>query len=1521
MSRAGARSNQGDEYQRLVALHWLIRLLKDSTINGVQADSLGIPGEEFRVTADDVVVLYADGRIRFNLLKKNEPKGSDWKLGDRLLQEELRKARDQLEARENSEVWLWSRSPFGRLKSLLDDCKAYPDLVAFQQDAPESSLGILARVAGVMERTSQATFGLLCRIDVGDHHGFEAWERINREALGQVVADPDRGMRVLRELLDSHQNKLGGHPAVLTRDVVLASLAREGLFPSAMRSEAEILTSFRAASAIGRNWLRAISGERILRQELGQVLALLEQGRQSVVVTDGPGTGKTCLLLDLADRLEELPNWGLLFVKSDRFADVETEADLEAKGLPSDIVGLCARLGATRRVAVVIDSLDVLSLSRQQKALQVFLGLMDRLERTPGISVVAACREFDLRYDPALRGRQWQETVRLQPLSFDDVVAPFLRRWGIGLDAVGADLRELLAVPENLRVFEKLAVVGAAPRAVSALGLHDLYLEEVVGRDPLLGGPALASLESMAEELAHGRTQSLPRPSFTGSPAAVQRLVSQQVLFEPAAGALGFAHQTVLETLLIRQALGRGQTLLGFIQAHPPLPFIRPAVRSFFFYLRAHDPVAFRRQVWAALADQGVAYHLKRLLAESLVEIAPEEEDWPFVRRFFQDAPDLFHRLLRRTDRDDWFVFLRDRWLPLARTAPDRERWLLTYANRLRTWANRRPADVVALWRAALVEHWATANAIVSAVTFGLHDFTEWQTEGLEDLFSALVELARGEHDMLGRPLSLWVTATDRGDEILWRYITRDVEEADASRWQLSKKLRCEPHVFETEGFLPERFRRSDALLDLALTDLTRWSSLANERASSFALWNTFLRETSWENRHTRHDQRHVSPLGRLLAGVEEALKERARRDDSWWRENENRLRSHPEVGIRYLVLQSYRQNLQANVAGIEAQFADSALLRYGGLDYELGELLREAYPYITEDGQLAIQVAILTLQDSADRSGERGEESTAREVCTYLVRIPRVFRTTEAQRFLDRWQTRSGRMEPSPRLLSWGGFVGSPISPEGLLGLSDAGILRLLGHYRTDRHHSELTDRGLTGGRGQVAFVLQTAASKSPLRLLELLPILRDPEIGDPGYASAIVEGAANHLAYRFGNLQSPQGWEAFEPLPDGPLLAGALLSAVERPPFLDSHDHSVGRAVEACCHVLTDEEDAERLTFLLFQLSRAASPQTTEEEATEKDLDFVALNSTRGRAAESAMVLCGNLLERGQPLPELLPPLLRRFARDPVAAVRVSVVRALPFLMQQSPDLGWQLFSDAFGEPQPRLWEHAERCLYYQYREHWERVRPCLDRLLAEGMAEAGETWGRISALACLAGHVDMDRLLLQLADLPQEATWGAAQVFAGNLASWDCSHTCAAGLMAILSRPEVPEKLFRAVGHCFGSENDAMAIPAAFPLCFVQSLPPQGRGQYLHDFLRWLGEHARRDPRSALAITEVLGDRFEAMEKPLLLWPKEPLVIALAEILREADQSDDQDLIRRAVQLQDRFLRLEIDGMEELLDRATR
>src|SRR5919202_3678642 len=70
-------------------------------------------------------------------------------------------------------------------------------------------------------------------------------------------------------------------------------------------------------------------------------------------------------------------------------------------------------------------------------------------------------------------------------------------------------------------------------------------------------------------------------------------------------------------------------------------------------------------------------------------------------------------------------------------------------------------------------------------------------------------------------------------------------------------------------------------------------------------------------------------------------------------------------------------------------------------------------------------------------------------------------------------------------------------------------------------------------------------------------------------------------------------------------------------------------------------------------------------------------------------------------------------------------------------------------------------------------------------------------------------------------------------------------------------------------------------------------------------------RHDPLFALDVVEELTSKLEREMKPHQIWHTKPLIAALKEILSEADETDDSELIQRAINLQDRFLRLDVYG----------
>ena len=1520
MSSAGKRSSLGDEYQLRVALHWLIRLLEDNTIQSIQVNSTGVPGENSSVTVDDIVVLYKNGHACFIQAKKNQTNHKAWSFSDQVLKDELCKARDQLESRANSKVKFYSRSPFGDFASLVENCGYFPEYSAFHREADQNQRESLKALAQILGRTEETTYSLVNKISFGSPQGFEEWDRQNKSDLDRLVPMSNLAMPLLERYLVSHETNLRDAKYTIIRSDVLATLAEAGISPTPKRTEAEILAAFKQASSIGRKWLRTIDGKPIPRSELPKVIELIEQGSQSILLTDRPGSGKTCLLLDLVDYIERDKEsaWGLLFIKGDHFTNAESEHNLVVNGLPEDIVGQCARLTEFRRTVVIIDSLDSLSLSRQHDALKVFLRIIDRLEKIEGVTIITACRNFDLEYDPLLRGRSWQHKVNLQPLDFDAEVKPFLINWNVDISNITPELRTLLQIPQNLRIYEKLAKLDVPLQPASAYELYNSFLEEVVVRKQALGTEAIVALQNMAEKLMQQRTKQYPKISFGTNEDIVRHLISQEVLLESSPSLLEFSHQTLAECITVRAALANGQTLAQFILAHPQLPFIRPAVRAFFFHLRASQPDIFRRQVWEVLSYEGIAYHVQRLICESFSEISPVDEDWRLLRRIFQNFPDLFRRLLWRVKNRAWFDILTKQWFPEVLLTTERETWLLEFVRHLNVWMNVYPVEVVAFWREAIKIPWANEQNVANTISFRLNNFEAWNTDGIREILEQLIENVNAEHNPVGESLSQWVQATNSGDDLLWRYITKNISTEDVDNCNLGE-LRCMPRNFHKDDFLEVRLCQSDILFDLVLGELESWSATRYREGRGY---DHFLRKTSWLVRHSSSN--YILPgddLNVLLNVVEKALKHRVRQNNAWWLENESRLQNSQELAIRYFVIEAYQENIcdSCSICGIESLLQDEQLFRHSDLSHELGKLMHMAYPKLSQSAREANQTMILLLVSERKEYEKEYSFGVYRDLFYLCLSIPSIFRNEKNQEFIDNGKAYFGSTSSEPNISLRGGLIMPPLSPQDLLKLSDRGIFQLLRYYQTHRSRNrfdfDIVDR--LGGFSEVKSVLRDACSLNPGRFVVLFTRFIEENL-HKDYIYNIVKGVALHLRYRFGNLRPTQQWEPIEPLPEQETLAATLLNWLERYGIIWEDGNTVSEALEVCCEVLIDSESAERLSLLLFWLyGKYLSDKDIRQN--NQDIVYAAFfNSIHGVAAQSAIRLCNRLLEKEQPVPELLLLLLRNVASDTAIYVRIPVLQHLPFLMYKKPDLGWQLLADIFKEPQSHLWEYTERCLYYQYQNNFDRVAPYLNRLLHEGIGETSSIWGRLSTLASLAGHISQPQLFEALQkNNSHAALLGITQVFTANLNLQEHTSKCISGLLAVLEQENLSDNIIREIDEGF-TDNKITLIPPKFACAFIEALPASTSEFDFQGFLKWLDYESCRNSLFVLELTEALAQKLETINASQL-WQTQPLISALNEILREADETDDPQLIQRAINLQDRFLRLGVRGMEELLDRA--
>nr|VFJ66040.1 MAG: NACHT domain-containing protein [Candidatus Kentron sp. DK] len=1517
MSIAGIRSNRGDNYQTLIAFDWALTVLSDPEFEWLEIDST-------TYLVDDVVIGKSDGSLICCQCKKNQADFRAWSIAD--LAEELDKASRLLAGNRKAQVRFYSRSEFGALAKLREYSTLHGNEAGYRANLTgkhtKTDGDLAARIAD--QASDLSPYEFLRRTSFEVTPDFDRLETLLHERLRQMASNADAAFNALFKHLSKLTARMGdGNLSAsirhrLTKEDLKEIFHRAGAMLVPVMDIAEARTSFAGVSAIGRSWHRDVAGQRIASPVVNELLAAINAGKRAVLLTGVPGSGKTCVMLSLQEALEARAKTRMdhlvpLFIQSREFADLATAGERQAQGLPEQWVEQAARLTEAARVVVVIDSLDVLSIAREHSVLTYFLAQIDRLLRLPNVTVITACRDFDRKYDRRIAVRQWDCELQCPPLDWEVEVAPLLDRLGIDSLAVDAATCELIRNPRELALFAELARREGSFSVVTGQALAQRYLDTIVLADPALANPALGNtamraIEEMAEVMLNARSLSIPHQRFGASQDILRRLQSLNVVQDTHDGRLTFSHQTLLDVLVISGALRRGISLDTFIQGLPPVPFVRPSIRSFVAQLAMGERREFRKQLRAVLTGNA-AFHIRRLVAEAFARQAPQADDWPMIRDLRDRHPDVFQVIYIQASQFEWHRFWLSHLVPALKDVRDTE-GMMAHVHRVRQWANEDPAGILAFWMEALSLDWLDGNRLAEQLDFSLSDFRTENLPLVAPLLERLLGMPRPQHSLLGRAVARSVEAGAVDDKSLWRYIADDVGEDDVMELYFDKKLHCRPHEFgdKDDDFLKKRMAHSTVLLDLALEAIERWSH------GHYG----FLDQTSYSDAHTKTDLRPVDGGRVLFDAVETAILGHAQKHTGWWRENRERLCCNHEGALRYFAILAVTNHPEGNAGLIGRLLRDRGLLE-SQLSYELGTLIRTAFIHLDGPTQDAVMAAMQTLWEER-ATDERYRPWMLQKRAEYISTIPCHLRSPEVQAILDAYEQEHGRLIRRPSTFMRGGMIIAPFSFEIFLHTGDAGVIRLLAHYA--EYHRDLGD--FSGGKEEVGRQLGEAASRHPSRFLGLLTA-HWADIS-ARFRDDILDGIASHLAYRHGNLRPNGTWTPVEE-PDATALANQVLDELERHPAHWQHNRPAAKALEACAHVIREPRDAERLVFLAMGFYDSREESTIHGDSV--SLVTVGLNMMGGDIAEALMTLADNLHERGMALPELLPPTLRRFARHEHPAIRALMLRHLPYLQSRNLALGWEIFHRAMEQNVAGLWQYAEACLYYTYHDHFEKVAPWLERIRHEGNKEGMETWGRISALTALDGRIDFAGLLGELMALDVTEAWqGAASVWTHTENIRQHREPCLAGIGAGLKADgHHAAAVARHVENIFRDS----APPASIPIdlirrcfdVFENDSDSEDKHHRLFGFDKWLGAISQRDPELTLAAAEIYL-AYVKRTQPFLHDYDNRLVQLITRLFAEAEEREGTDhgaMLQRVVAVQDLLLSLGVNSINDWLKAAER
>jgi len=1229
-------------------------------------------------------------------------------------------------------------------------------------------------------------------------------------------------------------------------------------------------------------------------------------------------------MLALQDELEKLAQAGSdllpLFIQAREFADFSTTQDRHAQGLAEQWVGNVARMAERAHVVVVIDSLDVLSIAREHRVLTYFLAQIDQLLLLSNVTVITACRNFDRHYDRRIAQRNWEKEFICRPLNWDSETAPLLISLGIDVSKIDVVTRELISNPRELALYVELAQQSGSFNVITSQALAQRYLHTVVYSNSALGEGAMKAIEAMAAEMLRLRSLAVPRQRFSASQDTLRALLSHNVLVEMQDGQLSFGHQTLLDVLVNSGTERQGVSLNTFIQSLPPVPFVRPSIRSFIAQLAMRERREFRKQLRTVLTNSH-AFHIRRLVAECFAEQTPQDDDWPLIRDLRATHREVFQVIYTQAVNPEWHYFWLKHLVPVLKESRDID-GLTMHVHRVSQWKNDDTTGVVAFWVEVLTMKGFDKAQVVNSIAHGITQINLAQSGLLETLLSILLKMPRQQHSFLGHALAHCMKAGNIDDSVLWHYIANEISDEDVLGHDFSSKLHCRPHEFGTSenNFFADRVQTSTTLLDAAIASLEQWSHIKQRRFGYIpaSYWSGFLRQSSYGDTHSQVSFRHVDSERILLDAVESAVVQHAITESNWWRMNRTRLCFSHEGAMRYFGILACRAAPATNLDLIASLLGDKLLLQ-SELSYELGELIQSSFLQLDHTAQDATQALILRLYEE-DADEPKWRPWVVNKRAQLLLAIPCHLRSTASQAVLNECNQFFWPFERHPDINASGGVVSAPFSFEVFLAASDHAVLQLLAHY--DGYDRNYLDDFLVGGEHEVGRQLHEAASRQPTRFLRLFQthwaqfsaLFRD----------AIMEGVATHLAYRYGSLQIQNGWTPIEE-PDRIALAQQVLDELERHPGHWHHNRAASNALRACAHMVPSTLFAEQLVFATLNFLTLREESSISGDSV--DLLTVGINMTRGHAVEALMITANRLHEENLPWPELLAPTLLQFASDEHPAIRVLILRHLPYLQSIQSDLGWELFALAMQQRATGLWAHAERCLYYALHKNYEIVAQWLRCIYRDGEDKDLETWGRISALAAVSNKSDFSDFLSELKLRNDSHAWrGAASVWTHPENMQQYPEQCLAGINAGLNASTAQAGVVaRKCRNLFREKTPVIQLPIELiQRCFkVLDAETDPTKRELYDFDAWLNAMSTRDPVSALEAAEIYLS-YVRRAKSHLYDHENNLTQLLTRLFAQAEEQEEADegaMLQRVVAMQDTLLALGVNGVDDWLKAAER
>lgn len=1511
MPRPGGPAGKiGNSYEAIWTVHILIGVV-ERRINAVTIEPPGISplGIEF-------IVENVDGSHQYHSVKRQKT-GGDWSIA-KLCHSAKSANRTILGDLFHS----WTNDPrstasfvsstgSNELRELAERANSETDLSSFERNlSPELRAKFHKYIVPVCKAGEAVAFSFLRSLEV-------------------VLFSHQQLVRTVDQRIDSLFYRHDGPPLHATQ--VRLGLAEYVLDNLGTRIDYDQTQSFMASCKLGlRDWKRDptinatvtsindrymraaqaqfINSAPIERDVVAEMIDHLRRaGSKGALLVAPGGYGKSCVLAQCVSCLSssQIPYLCFRIDSLNHCTSRQIGAQLDLPASPAVVLGGVAENAMS---VLIVDQLDAMSVvsGRSTALWEPFSELCDEVRQYPNMKLVLACRDFDLNHDYRLRtlaGSNSQfSKYTIEKLSRAEVVQS-LKIAGRHNDDLTNRQSEILGVPYHLFLF----LHGQPERGFTTAGqLFDSYWEQKrrILRQRL-GRPSewAQVIDTLTAHMSSRQTLIAPKSTVDTWAEDAEAMVSEHVLIEER-GQYRFFHESFFDYAYARGFGSR--SLVEFLTSSEQNLFQRSQVRQILDYRRENDVDQYIADVRDVLTSDQVRFHIRRMVASGFRRVdCPTDREWRVLVSFIFEGDLSASVLSALYGHLGWFDLLYSlgvfrEWLASGNDQQEDAAIYLLQAPMLHKDRSSKIAGIVAPYhrlgkkwvrRIVRVMSWRTVHFSKEMMSLHLKMIADGTYDHHESFWDEYHGLDRECPEFFIDIVKVWfdrsIARFDNGSDFMFL----DTVSQNKSTSGVSLIRACaerNPGYYATQ------------ILPLVTSAILRTEVVDDNRVRD-RLWLWLFNSKPYNIDEA------------ILLYLRVAMQKLAENDADTFRELVEPIIQLPHETLGYLLLSSWRCNSR--------EFADECI-RYlladtrrlsigyvswiGGNDdtglYAIGRrAVAASSPFCDSELFTAIERAIVSYLTSYEvaHPKSRGhaeflllcsldESRTSARTKARVAELGRKFVETPVSIVAEDVES---RME----------LVDSPISADRAKLMTDDQWLSALRKYDAPDEGSLMGTRTMMLSR-----ILTDLTRRCRVRFASLLVNRMTNDIQST-YFSAIVDGLSGRFLANGADKRAD-----IEEM--GKLSTATFMDVIDRVHSLPGRP--CGSAIVHCVGALADRDmPPSAVATVSYYAMHDPDPREDvwRDGLYRDDPYFYGMNTVRGQAAEAI----GTLLQTRPARLAGLYGALVSLSRDPMVAARACAIDALTCLLRISPDVAVELFISACTDCDDLWPSHPfERFIYDAVNTHYENLRPLLQAVLRSDDERAVAAVSRQIVLAEL-NDVDVATDCQRIRAGSDAMRKAAADIYSQNVLSERVGDYCMQRLIEFFSDKKVEEEI-SSVFNYSNISGEWLLHSKNFILKYIDSAA----------FDHSPGGLLRAIEESNVRMPEVI---CEAAERALRSIGMKGAHLALAEsavamtiatlVVRQYQQTDDDDIRTRCLDLIDRMERMQYFGIDRELEKLER